>query len=57
MHLSNGLANPLGLWLGHLMFDSMFTVVIATVIVIVYTVVRDKFQGIGFLVCFLWNRF
>lgn len=32
------------------MFDSIFTVVIATVIAIVYSTVRHKFQGVGLLV-------
>ncbi|CAA7265337.1 unnamed protein product [Cyclocybe aegerita] len=49
MQVANGLANPLGLWLGHLMFDSLFTVFAATWITIVYGVIRDKFQGIGLL--------
>ncbi|KAF9479407.1 P-loop containing nucleoside triphosphate hydrolase protein [Pholiota conissans] len=49
MQLSNGLANPLGMWLGHLMFDSIFSVITATVIVIVYATVKEKFQGIGVL--------
>jgi len=50
MQLSNGLANPVGLWLGHLMFDSLFTVFIATVIVTVFSTVSNKFHGPGFLV-------
>lgn len=50
MQLSNGLANPVGLWLGHLMFDSLFTVFIATVIVAVFSTVSNKFHGPGFLV-------
>ena len=51
MQLSNGLANPLGLWLGHLIFDSLFTVFSATIIVIVFSTVTNYFNGLGFLVC------
>lgn len=50
MQLSNGLANPVGLWLGHLMFDSLFTIFIATVNIIIFTAVTNKFNGPGFLV-------
>ena len=50
MQLSNGLANPTGLWFGHLMFDSMFTVFIATVAVAIFSTVVDAFHGLGFLV-------
>ena len=50
MQLSNGLANPVGLWLGHLMFDSLFTVFIATVVIVVFSTVSNKFHGPGFLV-------
>jgi len=53
MQLSNGLANPFGLWLGHLMFDSLFTVFIATVIIIIFSTVTSYFNGPGFLVVFL----
>jgi len=61
MQLSNGLANPVGLWLGHLMFDSLFSIFIATVIVVVFSTVSDKFHGPGFLVRvsplrWRWNR-
>ena len=52
MQLSNGLANPLGLWLGHLMFDSLFTIFIATVVIIIFSTVTSSFNGPGFLVCF-----
>jgi hypothetical protein len=34
MHFSNGLSNPLGLWLGHLMFDTMFTVVSVSLVIL-----------------------
>ncbi|KAL0954635.1 hypothetical protein HGRIS_003590 [Hohenbuehelia grisea] len=49
MQFSNGLSNPLGLWIGHLMFDSIFSVVIATVIIIIFATASDQFQGLGFL--------
>lgn len=49
MQLSNGLANPLGLWLGHLMFDSLFTVFIATVATVIFSVATDYLHGLGFL--------
>ena len=56
MQLSNGLANPLGLWLGHLMFDSLFTVFTATVIIIIFSTVTSYFNGLGFLVCVFFLR-
>jgi ATP-binding cassette subfamily A (ABC1) protein 3 len=57
MQLSNGLANPVGLWLGHLMFDSLFTLFIATVTIILFATVTDQFNGPGFLVfAFLWQN-
>ncbi|KAH8091365.1 P-loop containing nucleoside triphosphate hydrolase protein [Cristinia sonorae] len=50
MQFSNGLANPVGLWLGHLLFDSIFCLVIATVIVIVFAAVSGShFHGLGLL--------
>ncbi|KAH9920558.1 P-loop containing nucleoside triphosphate hydrolase protein [Epithele typhae] len=36
MQFSNGLSNPAGLWLGHLMFDAMATTFAATLLVIVW---------------------
>ncbi|TDL26396.1 P-loop containing nucleoside triphosphate hydrolase protein [Rickenella mellea] len=48
MQLSNGLTNPVGLWIGHLMFDGIFTVIIATVIIIVFAVASNQFNGLGF---------
>ncbi|TFY63698.1 hypothetical protein EVJ58_g3098 [Rhodofomes roseus] len=48
MQLSNGLANPVGLWLGHLMFDTCFSIVIASVIIIVFAVASNQFAGLGF---------
>ncbi|KAH8119799.1 P-loop containing nucleoside triphosphate hydrolase protein [Phellopilus nigrolimitatus] len=47
MQLSNGLADPVGLWLGHLMFDSMFSVAAATIIIIVFATVTTQLHGLG----------
>lgn len=51
MQLSNGLADPIGLWLGHLMFDSIFSTVSATLIIIIFALVAHQLQGLGFFVC------
>ncbi|KAF7354425.1 ABC transporter A family member 2 [Mycena venus] len=48
MQLSNGL-NPVGLWLGHLLFDSIPTFIMATLVVILFAVLTDKFFGLGIL--------
>ncbi|OBZ68485.1 ABC transporter A family member 2 [Grifola frondosa] len=48
MQLSNGLSDPVGLWLGHLMFDSIFALILATLIVIVFAAASSQFQGLGF---------
>jgi len=53
MQLSNGLTNPVGLWLGHLMFDTITTVVLSTLIIIIFATVSDQFHGLGALVCFV----
>ena len=50
MQLSNGLADPVGLWLGHLMFDSVFSVVSATIIIIIFAAVSNQFHGLGLYV-------
>jgi ATP-binding cassette subfamily A (ABC1) protein 3 len=50
MQLSNGLSNPAGLWLGHLMFDSIFSVLAATVIIIVFAATSNQFHGLGLFV-------
>ncbi|KAJ3534775.1 hypothetical protein NM688_g7082 [Phlebia brevispora] len=47
MQLSNGLADPAGLWLGHLMFDSIFGVIAATIIIIIFAAVSNQFHGLG----------
>jgi hypothetical protein len=51
MQLSNGLTNPVGLWLGHLMFDTITTVILSTVIIIIFATLSDQFHGLGALVC------
>ncbi|KAJ6601121.1 hypothetical protein DFH09DRAFT_1020416 [Mycena vulgaris] len=48
MQFSNGLHNPIGLWLGHLMFDTIFTVIMSTVVIIVFAAVSNQFHGLGF---------
>ncbi|THH01206.1 hypothetical protein EW026_g1452 [Hermanssonia centrifuga] len=47
MQLSNGLADPVGLWLGHLLFDSVFAVIAATLMIIVFAVASNQFHGLG----------
>lgn len=50
MQFSNGLSNPLGLWLGHLMFDILTILTLSTIITIVFaTATPDNFSGLGFL--------
>ncbi|KAJ7045165.1 hypothetical protein C8F04DRAFT_989821 [Mycena alexandri] len=48
MQYSNGLYNPIGLWLGHLAFDSIFTVIMATVVIIIFAAASNQFHGLGF---------
>lgn len=50
MQLSNGLSDPIGLWLGHLLWDSIFGVIIATIIIIVFATVSNQFYGLGLFV-------
>ncbi|TFK24250.1 nod factor export ATP-binding protein I [Coprinopsis marcescibilis] len=50
MQLSNGLSDPIGLWLGHLLFDTISVVIASTIIVIVLQAVApNNFFGLGFL--------
>jgi ATP-binding cassette subfamily A (ABC1) protein 3 len=51
MQMSNGLGNPIGLWLGHLMFDSIPSIILSTIIIIVFATAVNQFNGLGFLVC------
>ncbi|KAG1763849.1 hypothetical protein EDD22DRAFT_482473 [Suillus occidentalis] len=48
MQLSNGLSDPIGLWIGHLLWDSIFSVTLATIIVIVFAATTNQFAGLGF---------
>ncbi|PFH49786.1 hypothetical protein AMATHDRAFT_4551 [Amanita thiersii Skay4041] len=48
MQLSNGLTNPIGLWLGHLMFDTICTIILSTIIIIIIAAVTNQFHGLGF---------
>ncbi|KAJ7447207.1 hypothetical protein FB451DRAFT_1343436 [Mycena latifolia] len=48
MQFSNGLHNPVGLWLGHLMFDTIFTLIMATIVIIIFAAVSNQFHGLGF---------
>ena len=52
MQFSNGLTDPVGLWLGHLMFDTIAVVVLSTIITIIFATVSNQFHGLGFLVSF-----
>ncbi|KAJ6526262.1 hypothetical protein DFH09DRAFT_1187858 [Mycena vulgaris] len=49
MQLSNGISNPVGLWLGHLMFDSTSVVLTATLVVVLFANLSQQFHGLGFL--------
>ncbi|KAH8094651.1 P-loop containing nucleoside triphosphate hydrolase protein [Cristinia sonorae] len=49
MQFSNGLANPVGLWLGHLLFDTIFCVIAATLIIVIFAATAGShFHGLGF---------
>jgi ATP-binding cassette subfamily A (ABC1) protein 3 len=48
MQFSNGLHNPIGLWLGHLMFDTIFTLIMSTIVIIVFAAASNQFHGLGF---------
>ncbi|KAH9486075.1 ABC transporter A family member 6 [Psilocybe cubensis] len=49
MQLSNGLTNPVGMWLGHLMFDLIAAVLLSTIIIIVFASFSEQFHGLGLL--------
>jgi len=51
MQLSNGLSDPIGLWIGHLLWDSIFTLILATIIIIIFAFTTNQFNGLGFFVC------
>ncbi|KAJ6520555.1 hypothetical protein C8R45DRAFT_1121130 [Mycena sanguinolenta] len=48
MQFSNGLHNPIGLWLGHLAFDTIFTIIMSTIVIIIFATVSNQFHGLGF---------
>lgn len=50
MQLSNGISNPVGLWCGHLLFDSISTLVMATLVVVLFATLSNQFYGLGILV-------
>lgn len=50
MQFSNGLTNSLGLWLGHILFDGMFCLFAATVIVVIFAATTNQFHGLGYFV-------
>ncbi|KAJ7137918.1 hypothetical protein C8R44DRAFT_607470 [Mycena epipterygia] len=49
MQLSNGISNPIGLWLGHLMFDSISIFIVATLVVVLLSKLSQQFFGLGIL--------
>jgi hypothetical protein len=51
MQFSNGLTNPIALWLGHLMFDALIVLAISSVIIVIFAAVASRqLKGLGFLV-------
>lgn len=54
MQLSNGLTDPIGLWLGHLMFDVIWSIILSSIIIIIFAKVSNQFHGLGFLVSFFF---
>lgn len=50
MQLSNGLTDPIGLWLGHLIFDTIFSVLLSTIIIIIFAAASNQFHGLGLFV-------
>jgi hypothetical protein len=60
MQLSNGISNPMGLWLGHLMFDSISVLIVSTVVIILFAFLTPAFFGLGLLVrlfCYCFRLF
>jgi hypothetical protein len=53
MQLSNGISNPVGLWCGHLLFDSIPIFVMATLVVILFAHLSHQFYGLGILVGYI----
>ncbi|KAF8064417.1 hypothetical protein FPV67DRAFT_1608821 [Lyophyllum atratum] len=56
MQASNGLSDPIGLWLGHLLFDSIPSVIVSSVIAAFFSLKGERATGLGFmwlvLVCY-----
>ena len=50
MQSSNGLTDPIGLWLGHLMFDVIWSIILSSIIIIIFATVSNQFHGLGFFV-------
>ncbi|KAK0217586.1 hypothetical protein EDD85DRAFT_990713 [Armillaria nabsnona] len=57
MQFSNGLSDPVGLWMGHLLFDTIFAIISSTIIIIIFAAASDQFHGLGlfFLVMVLYG--
>jgi ATP-binding cassette subfamily A (ABC1) protein 3 len=56
MQLSNGISNPAGMWFGHLLFDGIPGIIIATITAVVFaTTQSDQFKFIPLLVCFFFS--
>ncbi|TFK42145.1 hypothetical protein BDQ12DRAFT_703521 [Crucibulum laeve] len=49
MQFSNGLANPLGLWLGHLLFDSIISFVVALGGTIIFVLLTEQIRDLGIM--------
>ncbi len=50
MQFSNGLSDPVGLWIGHLLFDTIFAILSSTIIIIIFAAASDQFHGLGLFV-------
>lgn len=55
MQFSNGLSNPIGLWVGHLLFDFIFSLFASTIIIIIFAAVADQFHGLGLFVRYFFH--
>jgi ATP-binding cassette subfamily A (ABC1) protein 3 len=53
MQLSNGVSNPAGMWLGHLLIDGIPGVIIATVVAAVFAATHSG--HFRFLPLLVWN--
>ncbi|KAL1669459.1 P-loop containing nucleoside triphosphate hydrolase protein [Schizophyllum commune] len=50
MQFSNGLSNPVGLWLGHVAFDAIWSIIASSIIAIVFATTSGQFAGVGLFV-------